>query len=417
MRKLLGLTVAFALIVVAPACDKEEKGDTKKKEAAPTIKVDSGVDLETKTIHVGALNDMSGPGAVIGKPFAVGKQVLFKQINAGGSGLLPEGWKIELHEEDHGYNPTKAVTSFKTLQDKVLFITTSFGTPNTLPLRPHLQRAKLMAFPASLSSEMAANDWHPPLAPSYKVEAMRAMDFAVENAGGADKVKAAIVYQKDDYGKDGIEGWKAAAAKHGVTIVAEEQITPGQKDMTAVVTKLKEAAPTHVLLTVLPTQAATVIGTAAQQQLAPVWIGNTPAWVDLLFAGKLAPTAIFANFYWANGLPFWAEKVPGMDKFLAAFEAHGGEQRPDFYVLASYIQGLIQVEALKRAIEAGDVTREGFAKQIQAMKDWDAGGLIQPIDLTVRPYNVSNKTRILKPDFANKSWTVASDYAAPKALE
>ena len=114
---------------------------------------------------------------------------------------------------------------------------------------------------------------------------------------------------------------------------------------------------------------------------------------------------IFGNFYWTNGLPFWGEDVPGMDKFMEAFKAHGGDQRPDFYVLASYLQGLIQSEAVKRALEAGDLMREGFIKQIQAMKGWNAGGMFQPEDLTVRPYSVSNKTRILKPDFEKKSWT------------
>ena len=52
-------------------------------------------------------------------------------------------------------------------------------------------------------------------------EGEEALDVAVEQAGGTDAVKAAVVYQKDDYGADGLDGWKRAAAFHGVKLVAE----------------------------------------------------------------------------------------------------------------------------------------------------------------------------------------------------
>ena len=120
--------------------------------AAEGFKVDRGIDLATKTIKLGVLNDESGPAAGIGKPYAVGKRILAAQINAGGSGLLPEGWKIELVERDHGYDPTKSVQAYREIGDSVLLFAHSFGTPNTLPLRPMLTRDQMLALPASLSS-------------------------------------------------------------------------------------------------------------------------------------------------------------------------------------------------------------------------------------------------------------------------
>ena len=44
------------------------------------------------------------------------------------------------------------------------------------------------------------------------------------------------------------------------------------------------------------------------------------------------------------------------------------------------------VEALKRAIEAKDMTRAGFFKALQGIDGFDAGGLIQPVSLTKVPY-------------------------------
>src|SRR5690606_20594332 len=123
---------------------------------------------------------------------------------------------IELLEKDHGYNPQQSVQLYKEIQARVLLLATSFGTPPTLPLRDDLRRDGVLAFPAALSSEMAKDEHTPPIGASYKVEAMRAMDWAIEAAGGAGKVKAGIVHQRDDYGQDGIDGWRAAAAHHKV---------------------------------------------------------------------------------------------------------------------------------------------------------------------------------------------------------
>ena len=387
------------------------KADTAKK--APEIKTDKGVDLTNKVIKVGALNAESGPAAPLGKPFALGKRIMVAQVNAGK--MLPDGWKLEMVERDHGYNPQKSVQYYSELKDDVLFIANSFGTPTTLPLRSHLKRDNTVAFPASLSSQMAEFALTPPLGPSYAVEAERAMDWAVESSGGAANVKAAVVFQQDDYGKDGLSGWKSAAKRHGVTVVTEQAVARGQKDFSAIVTALKDAGATHVLLCVLPSATGPLLGTAAKLGFGPKWIGNTPAWLDAFFSPKVIPGAVFANFYWVQSSPFWGEDVKGMKTFLEGFKAHAGEARPDFYVLASYIQGLVMVEALKKAIENKDLTRAGFLKSLQGIDGFDAGGLAQPLSLTKVPYVTGTRTRVLKPDMTNKTWTVEAPYASPKS--
>jgi ABC-type branched-subunit amino acid transport system substrate-binding protein len=421
MRRVAGCAALLVIFGAAAGCKKDEPtSGTPSGEAdrAGALKVDKGVDLAKKVIYIGALNDESGPAASIGKSYAVGKRILAAAVNAGDSGLLPEGWRVELVERDHGYNPQQSVQQYNAIKDKVLFIATSFGTPNTLPLLDMLGRDGLVAFPASLSSEMQKNERTPPLAASYKVEAMRAMDWVVEQAGGADKVLAGIVYQHDDYGKDGHDGWKQAAEHHGVKIVSAQTVAPGQQDVTAAVAALKDAGATHVLLTTLPSATGPILGTAAQLRYMPVWIGNTPAWIDRFFNPEVIPAAVFGNFYWVVSVPYWGEQVPGMDKVLAAFEKHGKAMgEPDFYVVGSYIQGLIQLEAARRAIESNDLTRAGFLRALRTIDNWDAGGLIQPISLAKHPYETSTEVRVLKPDLAGKAWSEVSGYASPAAMK
>lgn len=422
--KRISIALACLAFTLAPACGK--KVEDKPKEtggeqgAGTAVKAGPGVDLAGKKVKIGVLNDESGPAAVVGKPFANGKRLLAAVVNSGTSGLLPDGWKIELVERDHGYNPMNAKKEFDGIKDQVLFIGTSFGTPNTLPLIKPLERDNLIAFPASLSSEMAKNMHTPPLGPSYEVEAMRAMDWAVAHAGDAAKVKAGIIYQDDDYGKDGLAGWKQGAAAHGVTIVSEHPIQPTDKDFTAVIKGLQEKGANYVLLAVLPSATGPVVGGAAATKYTPNWIGQTPAWVDAFFAHPNLPAAAFTKFHWVMGLPYWGEELPGMDKFVAAWDQHGkGMGNPDFYVLASYTQGLAQLEILRRAIEANEVTRDGYMKHMHSIDGWNAGGLTQPISLAKVPFQTSTRTRVLKPDFGKKSWTVAEhgDYAEPTALD
>ena len=405
------LTLTLGLVL--GACSG---GDEPAPEAAEdnALKHDKGVDVENKVIRIGTLDDMSGPAAAIGRPFANGKRLLAARINTGGSGLLPEGWTVELVERDHGYNPQQSVQSYDQIRDEVLFIGTSFGTPNTLPLRPKLEEDDMIAFPASLSSQMAEHPCTPPLGAAYELEAMRAMDFIVEQAEGADNVKAGIVYQQDDYGKDGLKGFQAAAANYGIEILSEQTVSPGQSDLTAVITSLKDAGATHVLLSALPSSSGPVLGTAAKLEYAPMWVGTTGAWIDAFFNdGAPLPNAVFANYYQAGSLPYWGEERPGMSEFNAAYATHGQDMTQDLYVLISYAQGIVQIEAANRAIQNGDVTRAGYRKALTSLVDYDAGGLLRPVNLSNVPYVVTEEVRILKPDFAAKSWTEMMPFAKP----
>jgi ABC-type branched-subunit amino acid transport system substrate-binding protein len=268
---------------------------------------------------------------------------------------------------------------------------------------------------------MAQNKWTIPAGPSYELEAMRGMDFvvaAVEKAGKKkDSIKAAIVYQQDDYGADGQSGWKKAAAHHGVTVVSEQTVTPGQRDMAAIVQSLKTAGATHVMLSILPSATGPLLGTAAQLQFKPQWLGQTPSWIDGFFNPEVIPSAVFANYHWLGGITYWGEDVPGMARFLEVYEKHGKAQAaPDFYLLLSYLQGLMAVELVKRALEAGDLSREGLIAAVPKLVDYDFGGLAQPVSLNTFPYVTSTRTRVLEPDFAKRTWTVVADFAEPLAL-
>jgi ABC-type branched-subunit amino acid transport system substrate-binding protein len=393
--------------------DAGDDGEDGDDGAAGELAADFGVDVENRVLTIGALDDVSGPGSTIGLPYAIGKRIAVEQANAGELDLLPEGWTVELIERDHGYNPQNSVAEFNAIKDDVLYFATTFGTPNTLPLVSLATPEEITLYPASLSSELAINEYTPPIGAPYKVEAEHAVAHAFAEAG--DDLAFGVIYQLDDYGGDGLAGAEDAAEFLGIELVGAEGVAPGESDVTAPVQALQNAGATHILLAVLPSTTGPVLGTAAQLGYGPVFYGLTASWIDAFFNPEVLPPPVYANYRWATGLPLWGEDLPGMEAFLAAYETYGAEQYPpDFYILASYTQALLGFEAFARAYEAGDVTRAGYYEALRSIDNFDAFGLYNaPIDMTGFPYATLTDTRILAPGENLEDWTVLADWATP----
>jgi ABC-type branched-subunit amino acid transport system substrate-binding protein len=373
-----------------------------------------GVDLENRVVRIGLINDLSGPAATIGRPMQLGYEMLYQAINEGGSGLLPEGWTIEWVTRDHGYNPQQSVQMYNEIHEEVLLIGLSFGTQTTLPLHPMLARDDMIAIPASLSSRTGRNELTPTITPTYRTEAQRAVDFALEQGGP--EARIGIVYQQDEYGQDSLEGLEVEAEFHGVEIVSRQAIAAGQADFTAVVSALESAGAEYVMLGILPSATGPLLGTAAQLGYAPTWMGNGPAWLDRFFDPAVIPPEVFDNYLHVSSPPFWGEDVPGMQAVLDAYEKYGAsEMEPDNYIIYGWMFASAGVEAFRRALEAGDLSRDGFASALHSITGWDINGLSRPISLATVPYDAHRQIRVSRPIMAERSWEVVSDYAVPQS--
>jgi ABC-type branched-subunit amino acid transport system substrate-binding protein len=372
-----------------------------------------GIDLENQVVHVGIINDLSGPAASIGRPLQTGLEILYREINAGGSGLLPEGWTVEWVTRDHGYNPQQSVQMYNEISEDVLYLALSMGSSMTLPLHPMLTRDHMMAIPASLSSRTAQNEHTPVITPTYRTEGMRAVDWAVEQRGP--EVKLGIVYQQDDYGADALEGFEVEAEFQGVEIVSAQAVAPGQADYTAIVTALQSAGAEYVMVGILPSGTGPLLGTAAQLGYEPVWMGTSPSWVDAFFDPEVIPAEVFANYHMVGSPRYWGEDVPGMARFIEAYEAYGEGASQDSYIMTGYLFGSVGIEAVRRAIEAGDPTREGLLDALHTISDWDVNGIYIPIDLSTVPYDASRMVRVARPLMDQRTWEVASEYAPPQS--
>ena len=413
--KIVALLAALALLAAGCAPDDDDV-DPDDPDAIAT---DFGVDADEQVLRIGALNDESGPSGDIGVPFAVGKRILVEQINAGEIDILPEGWTVELVERDHSYDPANAQQAYTEIADDVLFIATSFGTPPTLPLIEDAQMDQMVLYPASLSSELAVNEVTPPVGAPYRVEAHQAVEYILDEHG--EDAQIGVVWAADDYGQDGIEGAQEAAEHYGIELAADIEVPTGDTEMGGTVSELQGAGVEHVITPLLPPQQASLIGTAAAAGYdVEGFYGLTASWVDLFFGEEDLMTVAELDFHWVTGLYSWGEaEEPGQSLFFDGYEQYAADDHdPDFYIQTSYAQGVVALEVFARALENGDVTREGYLETLQATDDVDAFGLLpEPADFTTFPYEVTTDTRVLRPGSTNEDWWVLRDWSVPESYE
>jgi hypothetical protein len=104
-----------------------------------------------------------------------------------------------------------------------------------------------------------------------------------------------------------------------------------------------------------------------------------------------------------------------MARFIEAYEAYGEGASQDSYIMTGYLFGSVGIEAVRRAIEAGDPTREGLLDALHTISDWDVNGIYIPIDLSTVPYDASRMVRVARPLMDQRTWEVASEYAPPQS--
>ncbi|WP_189990927.1 ABC transporter substrate-binding protein, partial [Streptomyces rubradiris] len=109
------LALSLAVLVAATGCSSKAKsggdGDTR------TGGVRTGPGVTADTIRLGALTDLTGPYATLGKSNVQAQQLWADQVNAQG-GICHR--KIEIVVKDHGYDVQKAVTAYADIAPDVV---------------------------------------------------------------------------------------------------------------------------------------------------------------------------------------------------------------------------------------------------------------------------------------------------------
>lgn len=336
-----------------------------KKELADA----PGFSLSAKTIKVGALTPLSGPVAdPIGIPLTAGGDVYWQKVNAAGG--VAGKYKVEVVKEDTKYDNAETKAKYTKIKNDVVLFSQILGTPPTKTVLPDLKTDKIVASPASLDSAWIREENLLPIGSTYQLQFINAASYALEN--GFKGKPICFLGIEGEYGDAGKEGLEFAAGELDFKVASEARFKATDQDFTAQITQLKNASCAAVFLTALPSNTGKIIGTGAQQGFTPQWIAQSPTWVGALAASAVAPVLQKAFWWTSEGTSWGDETVPGMKEMVADVKQFAPQQKPDNYFIFGYAQAKGVHALLEKAVEDGDLSREGVLKALEELEvDYD----------------------------------------------
>jgi len=193
---------------------------------------------------IGAVLDLTGPGAPLGVPERDTLVMLEKQLNAKG-GL--NGHPVKLVIYDNASDEAKSVTAVKKLidGDKVLAIIGPSQTGTTLAAADTVQAAKvpMISCAAGVAIVQPVKPWIFKTAQSDVHAVAKVLDYCK-----AKKLRRlALLSVSNAFGDSGKQILKAEAASARVQLVAEESFGPTDTDMTAQILRIRSKKPDAVV--------------------------------------------------------------------------------------------------------------------------------------------------------------------------
>ena len=382
-KALNALAMAAALALAGTACSTST-GGSGGASAGGSFKAGPGVDVATKTITLGVLTPLTGVAAVIGKPLTDGQNDYFQWVDAHG-GI--DGWKVKLTVEDTKYDAQTEVQDYGQLVDRVAFLGQSLGSPTTQAIESEAQAAGILVGTAAQDSAFVDQQVNAVIGTPYAIDAANAMYYVSQHKAGA---KLGFIYQNDAYGTDGLKGVDAGVSAYRLDKVAQQTYNATDTVFTSQVLAMKNAGATVVMLTALPTPAATIVATAASMGYTPQWIFQLPAWSEYLMSstgapgGTPTPAAGSLAGVWVLGYEAqWGDSsIAGMSQFLAVHQQYDPTQVPDVYYLYGYALGVMEKDVLAKAIASKDLSRPGVLNAKLHLGTVDFGGLLPNADYT-----------------------------------
>ena len=258
MRKTRPALAAAACLFAVAACS------TTEPEAAGgggSGDVSTGAGVTDSTINIGVLTDLSGPFAAGAAVQVTEFQAYWDQVNADG-GICERD--VEMQVQDHGYDPQKAVSLFRSISSDVVALQQVLGGPTSAAVLPLADQESLYVGGVGWASTALEYEVNQLPGASYSIQGANAIDYLVDELGVAEGDSVGVVYFVGDYGNDALAGAEFAAEERGVTIVPQE-ITPQNTDLSAQASALVQDGVSAVVLAAAPAQLASLAGVLTSQ--------------------------------------------------------------------------------------------------------------------------------------------------------
>jgi ABC-type branched-subunit amino acid transport system substrate-binding protein len=362
------LVIPLALVVAA--CGKA--GDSGDKSTAGGGSVKTGPGVSADTIRLGALLDLTNVFAANSKSITEGMKVYWDRRNAQG-GVC--GHKISLNIQDHGYDPQKGVALYRQSSGDVLALQAVLGSPVISALLPSIQQDKMLLGMAAWTSEVLPNPYVQITGATYDIEMINGIDYLMREKGLKSGDKIGHVYFEGDFGENALKGSKFAAEKAGLQVV-EQKIKPTDTDLSSQVASLRRAGVKAILISAGGPQTASVASVAQSSGLDVPIVGDGPVFTPQLLKTPAAK-ALEANLLVVTSIAPPSLDAPGVKEFLTEFQKKYPKSLPiQNGSMFAYAAAQVTGAALDQACKNKDLTREGLAKALHSLKDYDPRGTV-----------------------------------------
>jgi branched-chain amino acid transport system substrate-binding protein len=291
-------------------------------------------------VKLGVAGPITGPNATFGTQLKNGAEQAVEDINAAG-GIL--GQKITLMVGDDASDPKQGVSvANKFVGDGVKHVVGHFNSGVSIPASEiYAESGMVQITPASTNPKFTERGlWN-----TFRTcgrddqQGAVAADYLVRNFKGK---KVGIVHDKTPYGKGLADETQKAMNAKGLKEVVYEGINPGEKDYSALISKLKSANVDVIYFGGLHTEAGLIVRQMRDQGVkAPLMSGD--GITDKEFAQIAGPGAEGTLMTFTPD----PRKNPNAKDVVAKFKAKNYD--PEAYTLYTYAAFQILKEAAEQA--------------------------------------------------------------------
>jgi branched-chain amino acid transport system substrate-binding protein len=367
------------------------------------------VGVTEDSIQLGTFQDLSGPGAYLGKICTTALNVWMNDINSRG-GI--HGRKLKLAVEDNKYDPELTKVAFTKLVErhKVFAIVLVYGSGPCSAVKDDITRAKVPTFPTMASVESM---YDPPsrylfwYACNDEDNAIMMVDFIKEDLGvGPEEAVIGVCYQDDEWGKSALEGAQLAAEQYGYKLV-EAPYKKGSKNLNPQVMKLKARGVTHCFYAGYAPVYAMLLKEANKVGWKPTFFGDYVTVDPRTFAaGDLAD----GHYHFFN-LGLRNENTEGWKELEKLFTKAGAEGMLDVPLLPLLWNSMSFFEKAMKNV-GPDLTREKLIEALEGLDNFDTGGNGY-IDYGEGMRKGTHQYRILKCNATKKIFEPVTDWREP----
>ncbi len=339
-------------------------------------------------VKMGVAGPITGPNAAFGAQLKNGVEQAIEDINAAG-GMM--GQKIALSVGDDVSDPKQGVSvANKFAAEGVKFVVGHFNSGVTIPASDvYAENGIVFITPAATNPKLTEKGlWN-----AFRTcgrddqQGKVAAGYILKDFKGK---KIAFVHDKTPYGQGLAEETKKAMNAGGMKEVLFEGINTGEKDFSALVTKIKTANVDLVYWGGLHTEAGLIIRQMRDQGVkAPLMGADGITSDEFSVIGGPGTEGTLMTF------PPDPRKRPEAKEIVAKYTAKG--INPEAYTLYSYAAVQIFAEAAKRANTLD-------AKKIAA--EMHSG---KPFKTVIGDISYDKKGDITRPDYVMYTWKKVGD--------